>query len=118
METDDYYLMFGVDRDVGSDGIKSAYRKLARKYHPDVSKAPDAEDKFKQVQIAYATLKSPERRAAYDQLVSPDRERRVSNQLPTDYCAFCGDLQWMDSWNSWWAWQGVWARGITGLTAD
>jgi curved DNA-binding protein len=58
----------GVKRDATQDEIKRAYRKLARKYHPDVSKEPDAENRFKEVGEAYEVLKDPEKRAAYDQL--------------------------------------------------
>ena len=57
-------------RDAGADEIKKAYRKLAQKYHPDVTKDPAGEEKFKEVAEAYETLKSPEKRAAYDQLGS------------------------------------------------
>ncbi len=58
----------GVGCDAGADEIKRAYRKLARKYHPDVSKEPDAEVRFKEVGEAYEVLKDPEKRAAYNQL--------------------------------------------------
>lgn len=68
MEFKDYYEVMGVGRDATQDEIKRAYRKLARKYHPDVSKDPDAEEKFKQLGEAYEVLKDPEKRAAYDQL--------------------------------------------------
>jgi len=68
MEFKDYYKIMGVDRDATQDEIKRAYRKLARKYHPDVSKEPDAEARFKEVGEAYEVLKDPEKRAAYDQL--------------------------------------------------
>ena len=68
MEFKDYYEIMGVKRDATQDEIKRAYRKLARKYHPDVSKQADAEEKFKQVGEAYEVLKDPEKRAAYDQL--------------------------------------------------
>lgn len=108
MGTKDYYLIIGVDRNVGTDGIRNAYRKLARKYHPDVSKDPDAEEKFKEVQKAYEILKCPDRRSAYDQRVSPCREMGGCNQLPMNYWAFYGGLQWMAAWNSWWAWRSFW----------
>jgi curved DNA-binding protein len=68
MKYKDYYEILGVQRDAGADEIKKAYRKLAQKYHPDVTKDPAGEAKFKEVAEAYETLKNPEKRAAYDQL--------------------------------------------------
>lgn len=68
MDFKDYYQIIGVARDASQDEIKRAYRKLARKYHPDVSKEANAEERFKEVQEAYEVLKDPEKRAAYDQL--------------------------------------------------
>lgn len=68
MKYTDYYATLGVARDASLDDIKKAYRKLARKHHPDMSKAPDAEARFKEVGEAYATLKDTEKRAAYDAL--------------------------------------------------
>jgi curved DNA-binding protein len=70
MEYTDYYKVLGVARDAKQDEIKKAYRKLARKYHPDVSSEPNAATKFKEVGEAYAVLRDPEKRAAYDQLGS------------------------------------------------
>ncbi len=70
MEFKDYYQIMGLARDASQDEIKRAYRQLARKYHPDVSKEPDAEARFKEVGEAYEVLKDPEKRVAYDQLGS------------------------------------------------
>lgn len=70
MDYKDYYKILGIARDASQDEIKRVYRRLARKYHPDVSKEKNAEDRFKEVQEAYEVLKDPEKRAAYDQLGS------------------------------------------------
>jgi curved DNA-binding protein len=70
MEYRDYYKILGVARGATAEDIKKSYRRLARKYHPDVSKEKDAEQKFKELQEAYEVLKDPEKRAAYDQLGS------------------------------------------------
>jgi curved DNA-binding protein len=70
MKYTDYYAALGVERGASAEDIKKAYRRLAQKYHPDVSKEPDAEAKFKEVAEAYGTLKDPEKRAAYDALGS------------------------------------------------
>ena len=63
----DFYQILGVSRDADANTLKSAYRKLARQYHPDVNKAPGAEDKFKEIGKAYEALADPETRARYDQ---------------------------------------------------
>lgn len=68
MEYKDYYKIMGLSRDAGTEDIKRAYRKLARKYHPDVSKEPDAEEHFKEVQEAYEVLHDPDKRKAYDNM--------------------------------------------------
>ncbi len=89
MKYKDYYKIMGVDRKASAEEIKKAYRRLARKFHPDVSKERNAEERFKEVAEAYETLKDPEKRAAYDQLGSyqpgqdfrppPDWEKRFSD---------------------------------------
>jgi curved DNA-binding protein len=76
MEFKDYYQTLGVDRKAEAAEIKKAYRKLARKYHPDVSKEPDAAKHMAEVNEAYAVLSDPEKRVAYDTL----GERRAAGQ--------------------------------------
>src|SRR3954470_24777873 len=78
MKYTDYYAALGVERGASSADIKKAYRRLAQKYHPDVSKEPDAEAKFKEVAEAYQTLKDPEKRAAYDELGSRPQGQEFS----------------------------------------
>ena len=68
MEYKDYYAALGVAKTASADEIKKAYRKLVRKYHPDVSKEPDADAKTKELNEAYGVLSDPEKRAAYDEL--------------------------------------------------
>ena len=73
MKFKDYYEILGVARDAGTDDIKRAYRRLARKYHPDVSKEPQAEQRFKEINEAHAVLSDTEKRAAYDRVGSNRR---------------------------------------------
>jgi curved DNA-binding protein len=70
MKYKDYYETLGLERSASQEDVKRSYRKLARKYHPDVSKHTDAEDRFKELGEAYHVLKDPEKRAAYDRLGS------------------------------------------------
>ena len=66
MEFKDYYQILGVDADADDKAIKAAYRKLARKYYPDVSSEEDAEQRFKELSEAYEVLKDKDKRAEYD----------------------------------------------------
>lgn len=68
MEFKDYYEVMGVARDASPEDVKRAYRRLSRKYHPDVSSEANAEERFKEIGEAYEVLKDPEKRAAYDEL--------------------------------------------------
>lgn len=67
MSQKDYYAVMGISRGASEKEIKTAYRRLARKYHPDLNKAPDAEEKFKELGEAYDVLKDPQKRKLYDQ---------------------------------------------------
>jgi curved DNA-binding protein len=84
MQYKDYYEVLGVTRGADADALKRAYRKLARKYHPDVSKEKNAESKFKELQEAYEVLRDPDKRAAYDHL---GRDYRSGQQFrpPPDW---------------------------------
>ena len=82
MEYKDYYQILGVSKTDDADTLKKAYKKLARKYHPDVSKEADAEDKFKDVGEAYDTLKDPEKRAQYDRFGSNYKHGQSFNPPP------------------------------------
>jgi len=77
MQGMDHYKTLGVPRQASTETIKAAYRKLARRYHPDVSKEPEAEARFKEITEAYEVLKNPQRRSAYDRLNSqrPDPQK-------------------------------------------
>ncbi len=86
MEFRDYYQTLGVARDADADALKRAYRKLARRYHPDVSKEADAEEHFKAVNEAYEVLKDPEKRAAYDQF-GENWQQGQSFEPPPDWQA-------------------------------
>lgn len=85
MEFKDYYSILGVEAGAGDAEIKTAYRRLARKYHPDVSKEQGAEDKFKAVNEAYEALRDPQKRAAYDQLRSRGYRPGEEFRPPPDF---------------------------------
>ena len=86
MEFKDYYQVMGLARDASQDDIKRAYRRLARKYHPDVSKEADAERQFKELGEAYEVLRDADKRAAYDRL-GPDYRAGQDFQPPPGWDA-------------------------------
>lgn len=85
MEFKDYYATLGVEPSAGEAEIKTAYRRLARKYHPDVSKEAGAEDKFKGINEAYEALRDPQKRAAYDQLRAQGYRPGEEFNVPPNY---------------------------------
>ena len=87
MEYKDYYKTLGIDKTASQDEIKRAYRKQARKYHPDVSKESNAEEHFKEVGEAYEVLKDPEKRTAYDQLGANWKAGQEGFSPPPDWDA-------------------------------
>ncbi len=82
MEFKDYYALLGVKPDTPIDDIKRAYRKLARQYHPDVSKEPNAENKFKEINEAWEVIKDPQKRAQYDNIRLGGQQRQAGNGHP------------------------------------
>ncbi len=94
MDAKDYYKILTVAEDADSKAIKTAYRKLARKYHPDVSNHQQAEEKFKEVTEAYEVLKDPEKRAQYDEYRKYGERPQQSNQANGSYegAQFEGDF--------------------------
>lgn len=85
MEYKDYYKIMGIAKNASQDEIKRAHRKLARKFHPDVSKEKDAEEHFKEVGEAYEVLKDPKKRAAYDRLGANWKAGQKGFQPPPDW---------------------------------
>jgi curved DNA-binding protein len=124
VEFKDYYKVMGVARDATEAQIKQAYRKLARKYHPDVSKEKDAEARFKEVGEAYEVLKSPEKRAAYDQLGQNHRAGEDFRPPPNWDSGFefsgagPGNSAYSDFFDSLFGAQGRAARGGRGGVPD
>jgi len=93
MEFKDYYAILGVEPSAGDAEIKTAYRRLARKYHPDVSKEAGAEDRFKAVNEAYEALRDPEKRKAYDQLRARGYRPGQEFRPPPDFGGGYGGAQ-------------------------
>ena len=87
MEYKDYYQIMGLSKSVSQADIKKTYRKLARKYHPDVNKESDAEERFKELGEAYEVLKDPEKRMAYDQLGANWKAGQEGFKPPPDWDA-------------------------------
>jgi curved DNA-binding protein len=84
----DYYAILGVKKDAPEDEIQKAYRKLARKFHPDVNKAPEAEMKFKEIGEAYEVLKDPDKRQKYDQYGSAWKRAQQTGGAPPGWEGF------------------------------
>jgi len=98
MKADDYYKVMGIERDASAQEIKTAYRRLARKYHPDLNKDPHAEEQFKNVGEAYEILKDPKKRAAYDQSGLSDHVDHTQNAGFNTGAGFSGmDADWFSS---------------------
>lgn len=102
MRTTDYYDTMEIKQTASGDEIKNAYRRLARRFHPDVSDDPDGETKFKALAEAYQTLKQPELRAAYDDLpvVRSHDDRLNASASWHAWVALCVYPGWIRLWNS------------------
>ena len=105
MQFKDYYQILGVEPDAGEAEIKTAYRRLARKFHPDVSKEAGAEEKFKAVNEAYEALRDPQKRKAYDQLRAGGY--RPGDEVRPPHGGFGGDAGDFD-------FEEIFARGAGG----
>jgi len=85
VEFKDYYKILGVSRDATQEEIRRAYRKLARKYHPDINKDPEAQEKFKEINEAYEVLSDPEKRKKYDELLNAGWTHGQEFRPPPDW---------------------------------
>lgn len=92
MSKKDYYETLGVDKDASVDEVKKAYRKLARKYHPDVNKEANAEEKFKEVKDAYDVLSDPQKKSNYDQFGSAEPNQGFGGGGAGDFGGGFGDI--------------------------
>ena len=102
VEFKDYYRILGVDRKADDKAIKSAYRRLARKHHPDVARTKDAGERFKEISEAYEVLSDPEKRRRYDTL-GPDWQRHAQGGAPgRERAEYAEDLGWVgrDVWHA------------------
>ena len=92
----DYYEVLGIDKNASEDEIKKAYRKLAKKYHPDVNKAKDAEEKFKEVNEAYEVLSDPQKKQIYDNYGHAGLEGNMGSSFDGFTSDFSGDFGGLD----------------------
>ena len=103
MKIQNYYTVLGIDRRASGDEIKHAYRRLAQRFHPDVTSDPDGESKFKAVAEAYRTLRHADTRTAYDRRTLPgDGGGEFCWKAPA-MSAWFALFQWPD-----WVWAGFW----------
>ena len=86
----DYYEVLGVAKDASQEDIKKAYRSLAKKYHPDISKEPNANEKFAEIQVAYDCLSDPEKRSNYDRFGTEDVNQGFGGQGFDGFSGFGG----------------------------
>lgn len=102
----DYYEILGVSRNASKDEIKSAYRKMARKYHPDVNQDPGAEERFKEISRAYEVLSDPETKARYDRFGEAGVGGAGSGGVGFDPTDMGGFADIFETFFWWWFWRG------------